>query len=346
MIERINDNILIGRGQRLYSLDTFKTLACFMVVLLHYPIDGVIGVYLAALARIGVPFFFLVSGYFSYTEMYDQSRHIKRIKKYLFLLVGITAVYWFKDIARMAFGRITFADFLSSNFTWEFLILHIGSSGFMWFVRALLYIELLHMLIHKYLDSPKMKYVLVGLWIADILLIKYSFIFGFTIPQPYNEILTKMFGTAFLYYYIGRYIRHFANECSTKSFNVFRVIALMTVFVLLNFTEVYVLDNYLINQMPANYIMTFFLTVFIFLILLRYCNLGKGSIINFVGKDLSMYVYYWHVLVGMMMGSICSRIHIPEILYSNVITVFLASCLFGYVIFIVKRKFMVQKVRR
>lgn len=120
----------------------------------------------------------------------------------------------------------------------------------------------------------------------------------------------------------------------------------MTVFVLLNFTEVYVLDNYLINQMPANYIMTFFLTVFIFLILLRYCNLGKGSIINFVGKDLSMYVYYWHVLVGMMMGSICSRIHIPEILYSNVITVFLASCLFGYVIFIVKRKFMVQKVRR
>ena len=59
-----------------------------------------------------------------------------------------------------------------------------------------------------------------------------------------------------------------------------------------------------------------------------------------------MYVYYWHVLVGMMMGSICSRIHIPEILYSNVITVFLASCLFGYVIFIVKRKFMVQKVRR
>lgn len=317
-----------------------------MVVLLHYPFDGVIGTYLAALARIGVPFFFLVSGYFSYAEVYDRSKHIKRIKKYLVLLVGVTAVYWLKDIARVVFGRITFGDFLSSNFTLEFLILHIGSSGFMWFVRALLYIEFLQMLLHKYLDSPKMKYVLVGLWIVDILLIKYSFIFGFSIPQPYNEILTKMFGTAFLYYFIGRYISHFANEGSTKWFSVFKMVALMTVLVLLNFTEVYILDNYLINQMPANYIMTFFLTVFIFLILLRYCNLGKGSIINFVGKDLSMYVYYWHLLVGMMMGSICSRIHIPEIFYSNVITVFLVSCLFGYVIFIVKRKIMGQKVRR
>ena len=114
-----------------------------MVVLLHYPIDGVIGTYLAALARIGVPFFFLVSGYFSYTEVYDRLKHIKRIKKYLVLLVGVTAVYWLKDIVRVVFGRITFVDFLSSNFTLEFLILHIGSSGFMWFVRALLYIELL-----------------------------------------------------------------------------------------------------------------------------------------------------------------------------------------------------------
>lgn len=198
--------------------------------------------------------------------------------------------------------------------------------------------------LHKYLDSPKMKYVLVALWITDILLIKYSFMFGFTIPQPYSEILTKMFGTAFLYYFIGRYIRRFANEGSTKWFEVFKVITLMTVFVFLNFTEVYILDNYLINQMPANYIMTFFLTLFIFLVLLHYSEVGKSSVINFIGKNLSMYVYYWHVLVGMMLGSICSRINMPEILYDNVVTVFLSSCMFGYIILLLKRRIDVQKV--
>lgn len=149
MDSRVHQNI-IGGGQRLYSLDTFKTIACFMVVLLHYPIDGIIGIYIASLARIGVPFFFLVSGYFSYIGLYDRSRHLKKIKKYLFLLIGVTAVYWFKDIARVMIGKISLGDFISSNFTVEFLILHIGSSGFMWFVRALLYIELLQMLLHEY----------------------------------------------------------------------------------------------------------------------------------------------------------------------------------------------------
>lgn len=108
-----------------------------MVVLLHYPIDGIIGDYLVALARIGVPFFFFVSGYFSYSEVYDWSKHIKKIEKYLLLLLGITVAYLSKDIIYLMAGKITFSDFITSNFTPQFLILHMGSSGFISFIRFL-----------------------------------------------------------------------------------------------------------------------------------------------------------------------------------------------------------------
>ena len=65
------------------TLDILKLFASFMVVFIHVPFHGKIGVAVSALARFAVPLFFLISGYYSYNIT------PKKIKSRLFHILGL-----------------------------------------------------------------------------------------------------------------------------------------------------------------------------------------------------------------------------------------------------------------
>ncbi|MCD7812405.1 MAG: acyltransferase [Ruminococcus sp.] len=75
-------------GYRYSSFDSFKVIAALMVVFLHFPFNGTIGGIIGALSRIGVPFFFMVSGFFSYKEgcttEIQREKSKKKVFRYLF----------------------------------------------------------------------------------------------------------------------------------------------------------------------------------------------------------------------------------------------------------------------
>jgi surface polysaccharide O-acyltransferase-like enzyme len=48
------------------TLNFIKTIACAMVVFIHIKFPYEYGYYVNTLARFGVPFFFMISGYFSF----------------------------------------------------------------------------------------------------------------------------------------------------------------------------------------------------------------------------------------------------------------------------------------
>ena len=50
--------------QRNKNIDIIKAIACICVVHIHYSFPGKFGIYLSAINRFGVPYFFFVSGYF------------------------------------------------------------------------------------------------------------------------------------------------------------------------------------------------------------------------------------------------------------------------------------------
>ncbi|MFV8815028.1 acyltransferase family protein [Aerococcus urinaeequi] len=53
------------KNMRYSSLDGMKTIAAFLVICIHIPFPGEVGQIITAIARIAVPFFFMVSGFFA-----------------------------------------------------------------------------------------------------------------------------------------------------------------------------------------------------------------------------------------------------------------------------------------
>lgn len=49
---------------RVDSIDILKAICAFLIVCIHVPFPGNIGEYVTTLARIAVPIFFMITGYF------------------------------------------------------------------------------------------------------------------------------------------------------------------------------------------------------------------------------------------------------------------------------------------
>lgn len=52
--------------KRSASIDALKIIMAFLVVCLHMPFPGRLGILVNVIARIAVPCFFVISGFFSY----------------------------------------------------------------------------------------------------------------------------------------------------------------------------------------------------------------------------------------------------------------------------------------
>ncbi|WP_366934307.1 acyltransferase family protein [Pyramidobacter sp.] len=62
---------------RIQSFDALKGIACIAVVFIHYNFPGNLGLAVKAFCRLGVPVFFVISGYFCWERM-KRSRMTKR----------------------------------------------------------------------------------------------------------------------------------------------------------------------------------------------------------------------------------------------------------------------------
>lgn len=336
-------------AQRYYGLDFLKAIAAFMVVSLHCPFPGIIGEYFNAIARIGVPIFFLISGFFAYKENINENVQSKLKKKILhhlliFLLVELAYIIIYAI-------RNGISDFVSNFFTFDFLVANFKFGGHLWFMRALIYIEVGLYFFPKLLRSKKIVYLLPVVWLSDVLFIKYSnILFGWSIPQPYNEFLTKYLGCAFLFYFTGMAIRR--NWTAIKNWLgcSFILILLLWICVLIaNLAEFHILNAYSVNQMPANYISTLFLSILSFLIALKWNGDNKlYLLISSVGKKHSMYIYYWHPLIVLALSMIGSRIFAGriEVLFVNPITAYIASLVFSFIIVYCKKLYRKHKDRK
>lgn len=80
-----------NRPGRNRALECCKLAASFFVVFIHAPFPGKLGEMVTCLARFAVPFFFAVSGYFSFGA--DENRIAGRIERIFRLNLGATALY-------------------------------------------------------------------------------------------------------------------------------------------------------------------------------------------------------------------------------------------------------------
>jgi len=142
--------IIINKGgekmsiQKNNTLELLKLLASYMVVFIHVSFYGKIGVIADALARFAVPFFFLVSGFYSYQIPCEKIK--KRIRNILTLLIFAAICYNIFEIATLLCwntdGLVArFNKYTDLSTFINLLIFNMPvSSGHLWYLLAIFYV--------------------------------------------------------------------------------------------------------------------------------------------------------------------------------------------------------------
>lgn len=83
--------------KRFNNIDLWRAIAAFLVVAIHCPFPGALGEAVANVGRIAVPFFFIVSGFFCYSEDADVNR--KKAVRQIKTILGIVLIFLARKVA-------------------------------------------------------------------------------------------------------------------------------------------------------------------------------------------------------------------------------------------------------
>ena len=138
------------------TLHAFKALACFSIVSLHFLLPGQFGVFYQIVARFAVPFFMMLSGYFSFNISRDKVKY--RLKQMLLLTAASLLFYTIVHFVNLVLTReltekmaaidlSDFADFFLFNSPRDL----IGSAATpTWYLLAISYIYTLYLVFYKH----------------------------------------------------------------------------------------------------------------------------------------------------------------------------------------------------
>ena len=143
--------------KRNYQLDFFKGIAAIGVVLVHFQFPGAFGSVMCSVGVAGVILFFLISGYFAYSEDNDKAcaKLMSRFRRNLVITAAAVLIYFAAALVRELISG-SFSEWIT-NFTapavyfrmfimGDFELIH-GDP--LWFMPALLYSYLIIYCIHK-----------------------------------------------------------------------------------------------------------------------------------------------------------------------------------------------------
>lgn len=173
------------------TIDQSRLIAAALVILIHSPLPGVVGNIIESVARIAVPFFFMVSGYFAFGLERDRLK--RQTVKTLKLLIWSVAVYFAWELLWSLYKGTTVTvlkTYFSLETLFETFVLNTGTLlGHLWFVLALLYCYIIYRLFYK--SMPKVK-----LMVAIVLIISFFVI---------REILRNI-GVSNTVYYLRNFL--------------------------------------------------------------------------------------------------------------------------------------------
>lgn len=288
--------------KRIDGFDILKCLAAFFIICIHAPFDGEFGEYVIAIARIGVPAFLMISGYF-YCSIVNNDREFKQIKKTLLLVLGANLLYFVYGLGSAVIEGTAaeyFAECFSIKSIFAFLALNESPFGFhLWYLGALLYTHLFVAFLRKFVHRwEKLLYIITPfLLVADLVLGKYVLLFFGRELVPYIIIRNFIF-VGIPFFSVGLFInRHQEMLSSVKKHTVILWIAAI-LFTLTTCLERFMLISLNANGKRDQYISTFLLVVVLFLIFDDpVWNSRKIGFLKKIGREYSLMIYIIHPII-------------------------------------------------
>lgn len=290
----------LSEQKRIYSIDSLRLIAAFLVVCIHT--SGYIGKeYITTLARVAVPLFFMISGYFLYTpDRLEMNRRInkslKKMAKLYLMCLGLTCIYalvfcWIVD---GDFHRIPFGPWMLYVWLTGFSQPMHEVTGFwgvvLWFLQALIYGLLLIKVFANSLFSirPSIRVTIALLLILIWTSLHYNGLCK--VYVPFLKLLSLVIPylvlgctSSELHLQITKISKWKLILCGGGIFLFLLIEIVSTGFL----KKIQILDNY--YTLP-------FIVIFIFTLAIKYPLLG-GKWLATQGRMYAMWIYVCHGLI-------------------------------------------------
>lgn len=302
----MDDKVIIVEDKLTYSrfegFDILKCVCAFLVVCIHCPFEiGKWGGYYIALARVAVPIFFMITGYF-YTDVEHKKRRISQLKKIVVLTIGANLLYaaW-NSMLRVLSGE-SLISYWSDKFSLDSLIkcFALNESLFashLWYLNALIYVLIIIYVLRVFQSGKILYFIFPFFLIGDLVFGKYSlFLFGHEFPY----ILVRNFiFVGIPYFTIGMLTRELKMKISSMRESI--LVIFILVFCVTTFCERYMLIYLDCNATRDHYISTTLLAVTLFMFFLKHFSetqVGKlGKVVALIGRKYSSGIYIIHPML-------------------------------------------------
>lgn len=338
--------------ERNHSLNYLKAIACFCVLMLHCGFPGIVGKLIYGPSRFAVPFFFMVSGYYVYSEDTKKvfSRLPQKIKHIGALLVGTEFMYLIWHIIQKAIegGAVCVKAWISSTFTVskliQLLIFQTTPVGDVsWFLVALLLCYITTYFIAKNNLWRMTAGLIPGLLIINIILGEIVPLLGVN-SQWYW--CSNFWTLGFPFYAMGYWFRRNQDTLCRKH-------TIRNIIIIVVFSVVLITIERILTSASQLFIGNIFMVMALFLFSIKYPSIFKTrSFIENIGEKYAFYVYVLHpivrdVLYGLILDSLELSSYII-VAWTKPIIVFFICIGISNVIYVVnnKCKNCVNRIRR
>jgi surface polysaccharide O-acyltransferase-like enzyme len=320
--------------ERNYTIDFIKFFAILAVVIIHtFPSDHQLGFFiLDNFSRFAVPFFFVASGYLFGLKVIDNPNSAAYFKKYLIKILKIyvswLVFYICYDVIRILINGGNDNHELSKYFeglsVLKLLYYGDGTSGYqLWFVISLAWSIITLYLFYRLKNLTLL--LLLGLCFNLAGLFGQSYSIFFEMPITTRDALF----IGVFYTTVGFWIAFASPFKKYRSYGKKEYFFWFCFVTALQAAEGYWLEKVLSSKHGEYFIMTIFLTVFLFLFTVNNPQLGKGVWISKIGSN-ALGIYAVHVFFIDIVDILLSHFglgHVSHNLVWNLIDTFLVFTL-------------------
>ena len=275
-------------------LDLFRYVLVFFVISIHYNSSS----NFMSIFRVAVPMFFMISGFYNYTDCKDKrlSKCYNFMKSSLkYLLIG-TSIYFVYDIYKCIFNGKSVVSFFSrlfyKDFCSDFFLFNISNtSGYhLWFLIALFVCSLIHYIFVKF-DKCKLYYVITPILLVIVFCMNGYLHLIFDYSQPLEHYRNVVFMGLPLFF-IGFLLGKLKDKRFSKRTNA--LFALLSFYFL-----IFSLFEKNITTMEF-YSSSVFASAFLLLFinsLPAIDNKATKFFYKWIGKNSVFYIYILHIMV-------------------------------------------------
>lgn len=278
--------------QKNNTLELLKLFASYMVVFIHVIFSGYIGVAVETLARFAVPFFFLISGFYSYGISVQKIRI--RIKKILTLTVfAIISYTVFKVLLLLSNGGWNdvleyfgnYADFFTLIKLFVFNVpVHLE---YLWYLYAMIYVYAIFLFVTKYHISDKVIFtVSFSILILHILSGEVCSVFGILLP---GMLIRNFAAIGIPFFATGLFVKKYQD----KFFRVSNTLILLSIAI---GVLVSIFSRYFFEKKEV-YIGSLFVLFSLVCVFIKYSNIRYPKFLMAL-EGCSTYIYIFHDMIS------------------------------------------------